>query len=94
MWSKGAVVIIKHGDEEMADSMANSLVPVKKKKKRDALPRRDPEYWNHELAVADFIYGKNYRDPPKWLKPAIGFYALVVYGISITFEKISKMIFH
>lgn len=44
MWSKGAVVIIKHGDEGMADSMANSLVPVKKKKKRDALPRRDPEY--------------------------------------------------
>lgn len=93
MWSKGAVVIIKRGDKDMADSMEASLVPVQQKNNKP-MPRRGSEYWSRELAIADFIYGKNYRDPPDWARPVIGFGALVIYGVSVTVEKISKIIFH
>lgn len=94
MWSKGAVVIIKRGDKEMADSMEASLVPVKEEKPRDILPRHGPEYWNREFAIADFLYGKNYHEPPSWARPIVGLYALIVYGISVVCDKIFKKIFH
>lgn len=95
MWSKGAVVIVKHGDEAMADAMASSF-----EKKNDI----SDEEWKHDKAWKDLLseakndeidlliadaeirYGHNWQ-PPAWAKHIVEGFAFIVYKICMFIDK-------
>ena len=98
MWKKGAVVIVKHGDEAMANAMASVF---DEKKDEDIEVNEDPNYdktWKDLLykskkdaidaAILDAKehYEHNWT-PPKWAKRIVECFALVVYGVCVFIDK-------
>lgn len=93
MWSKGAVVIIKHGDEAMADAMEKGLdirytkgVKDEKTCKTELAALARQEEIAAKIADAQANYGYNWT-PPKWANKIIGVFALIVYGVSVFIDK-------
>lgn len=95
MWSKGAVVIVKHGDEEMANAMENALdIRLKDPKtltgseraEYDLLKKAKSDSLKAKIAESEEIYGYNWT-PPKWAEKIVGAFALVVYGISVFIDR-------
>ena len=95
MWSKGAVVVVKHGDEAMADAMEKGL-EIKKKlnsneeAKTDLMKKRNSEFWKEAIEKAEYDYGHNYI-PPKWLEKVRSFFALIVYGLTMFVDKYMRI---
>lgn len=89
MWDKGAVVILKRGDEAMADSiedaMTKSLVPLeemeKVKRENFFLKRQNSRNNSEKIAGANYFYEKKRRSIhlPKIISD---FYAITIYGLS------------
>ncbi len=94
MWSKGAVVIVKRGDEAMADAMASSFEEDREKDPltneerawKDLLSQAKEDAVLAKIADAQATYGRNYI-PPKWAKKIVEGFAFIVYGISIFVER-------
>lgn len=95
MWSKGAVVVVKHGDEAMADAMEKGL-EIKKKSdpnkdaETDLMKKRNSEFWKEKIEKAEYDYGYNYI-PPKWLEKVRSFFALIVYGLTMFVDKYMRI---
>lgn len=96
MWNKGAVVVIKHGDEQLANAIQNgvcsTMVPASDvntlKRDYDLLKKRNTVYWSRKIRRAHRMYFEKPKKPlPNWTKPLIDIYALVVYGISMFVDK-------
>lgn len=99
-WSKGAVVIKKHGDEEWADAIEKSLnikrASDKELKELEELRRDNTFMKKHivddleaKIADAEAKYGHNWV-PPKWMKPIVDVISLIEYGFAILIDKVSK----
>lgn len=96
-WSKGAVVIVKHGDHEMADAIEQGIAIYKASKaeveemERDLtfLRKRDRQYWNEMIDEANELYGRN-RIPPKWAKKLVEGFAFLVYHFSMFVENVCE----
>lgn len=96
-WSKGAVVIIKRGDEEWADSMENALVPKKdicddeemKTLKRDneLTKIHDTRFTNNMIEALLHTYGPIPKPIPKWLDWLLAPWTLLIYGVSLFTNK-------
>lgn len=92
MWSKGAVVIVKHGDEEMANKMEKSLVPVQTERKSldtcktELAAKARQEELAQKIIDAEINYGYNWT-PPHWAKVFVSGYALLVYGFTMFVDK-------
>lgn len=71
MWSKGALVVIKHGDDDIAESLTDAvsqrMVPLEKynelkrayeelERKYYFVKKRDMRYWNRRIKKADYRY--------------------------------------
>lgn len=99
-WSKGAVVIKKHGDEEWADVIEKSLnikrASDKELKELEELRRDNTFMKKHivddleaKIADAEAKYGHNWI-PPKWMKPIVDVISLIEYGFAILIDKVSR----
>ena len=99
-WSKGAVVIKKHGDEEWADAIEKSLnikrASDKELKELEELRRDNTFMKKHivddleaKIADAEAKYGHNWV-PPKWMKPIVDVISLIEYGFAILIDKVSS----
>ena len=96
-WSKGAVVIKKHGDEEMADAIEKAI-NVKKASDKEInelerentfMKKRVVKSLEEKIADAEEKYGHNWV-PPKWMKPIVSLFSLIEYGFALLVEKVSK----
>lgn len=93
-WSKGAVVIVKRGDQEWADAMEQALAIKRASKEEIAemerentlLKTRMSKELEEKIADADRMYGYNFVWP-KWLDPITGFFALIIYGIACFWDR-------
>lgn len=87
MWSKGAVVVVKRGDPVMGDAMLSGMgfetVPSHQiaKLERDNyfLKRKATKAERRAVKKAKALYGYNPPAPPKWAKPFVDAYALLIY---------------
>ena len=94
MWNKGAVVIVKRGDEAMANAMASPFEKDHEKESlsneerawKDLLSQAKEDAVLAKIADAQATYGRNYI-PPKWAKKIVEGFAFIVYGISIFVER-------
>lgn len=99
MWSKGAVVILKHGDEAMANSMIKGVdagMALQRVNSREVetlrrdnffLKRRSKKSTDAMIADARKNYGKNYI-LPKWAEKAIGWSVLIAYPLFLLLDRI------
>lgn len=93
MWSKGAVVIVKHGDPEMADQIANGLVRMpderylRMERENYFLKRRSKREIRKMIRRAERRYGWNPAPPPNWAKWIVGIRNLMIYGLVIFKDK-------
>ena len=100
-WTKGAVVIVKRGDQEWADAMEESLdIPrgddremkelenenKELKRDNDLAKIHDTRFTNMVIQGLEHEYGRN-RIPPTWLKVVKQGFALVVYLVSVFYDK-------
>ena len=93
-WSKGAVVIVKRGDEAMANGIEDALTSeMVSKKDYDELERenfflrrRTREEILEDIAEAEAEYGHNFI-PPKWAVPICEGCAFVIYHVCRFIEK-------
>lgn len=99
MWSKGAVVIVKRGDEAMADAIEKGLdlIPYKPNDinlqevedlKRDNyfLRKKSKEATDKMIADARELYGYNWT-PPRWANKIVEGFAFIVYLFSMFVDK-------
>ena len=97
MWSKGAVVIIKRGDEAMANTMASPFeqrMAAKEHINEDQairdwykmLCKAKKEAVDKAILDAQETYGHNWT-PPRWAKKITEGFAFVVYGICVFIER-------
>lgn len=95
MWSKGAVVIVKRGDEEMANAIERGLdIRLKDPKtltegeraEYDLLKKAKSDKLKAMIAENEEEYGYNWT-PPKWAEKIVGAFALIVYGISVFIDR-------
>lgn len=98
MWSKGAVVIVKHGDLAMADAIEKGVGSVQFvspglshkdddiRSRYGVMKKRDSETWRREIERAEQTYGHNWV-PPKWAEKIVGFFALIIYWITMFIDK-------
>lgn len=96
MWNKGAVVIVKRGDEAMADAMASNFTFQKNdisdeeskhdKAWKDLLSKAKEDDTLVKIADAEAKYGYNYI-PPKWAKKIVENFAFAVYKICVFIDK-------
>ena len=93
MWSKGAVVIVKRGDEAVADAMASPFEqqtqePLNEDEKdwKDLLSQAKKDAIMVKIAIAEANYGRNYI-PPAWAKKIVECFAFIVYKFSIFVER-------
>lgn len=99
MWSKGAVVIKKHGDQKIADAIADGmtlqLVSADEfedmKRENFFLKKKNEASIQKAIDDAQLQYGYNWV-PPKWANKLVGGIALIVYGFSIFVDKCRKLI--
>lgn len=102
MWSKGAVVIIKYGDEEMANSMVEGMrINLSEMPKAGTKDIKTLEAENYFLrccvnrltkdkiqrAQEDYGYG---RSTPRWLQKVSEWIAFIVYCFSTFIEKVTR----
>jgi hypothetical protein len=101
MWSKGAVVIIKRGDEAMADIIAKGLNVEESvaenadeienlKMQNYFLKKRVRKTTDLMIQDARVQYGYNWT-PPKWANHIVRGFALIVYGVSIFVDKFMRI---
>lgn len=99
-WSKGAVVIKKHGDQKWADEMEKIFevdgdgegVPVKDQEKEDL--KRDNQFMKKHVVEglekkimdAELEYGYH-PVRPRWMQCIMEGFAFVIYYISIFVDK-------
>lgn len=89
-WSKGAVVIKKHGDEEWANEMEKVLNIQKAADKEKEELERDNTFMKKHIVEgleqkifdAELNYGYNWV-PPKWAKGIVEAFAFIVYHFSV-----------
>lgn len=99
MWSRGAVVIIKRGDEALADAIEKGLdissnVPeeaiseeIKNLKCENYfLRKKSSKAINEMIEEARELYGYNWT-PPKWANRIVECFAFIVYWFSIFVDK-------
>ena len=94
MWKKGAVVIVKHGDEAMADAMASPFEQNDisnddqnyDKAWKDLLSEAKKDEIDLLIADAEIRYGHNWQ-PPAWAKHIVEGFAFVVYKICVFIDK-------
>ena len=90
MWSKGAVVVVKHGDPGIANELEKIFRNNNKSTSSGGycfLPRRHTtEELKAMIEDAERQYGQR-RIPPKWLECIRMGLAFVVYHICIFIEK-------
>ena len=99
-WKKGAVVIVKHGDQDWADSMEESLNIQRAsdkeleelenenrnlKRDKDLSKIHDDRFTQN--ALDDLENKWDYYPPPTWLRVIKEGLAFIVYWISIFFDK-------
>lgn len=100
-WTKGAVVIVKRGDQEWADAMEESLdIPrgddreMKELENENKELKRDNDLSKiHDTRFTDMVieslehdYGRT-RKSPKWAQIVKQGFALIVYVVSVFFDK-------
>lgn len=94
MWSKGAVVIIKHGDEEIANGIESGISLKQPKPLNECKTELAAEARKADIAAkilkAEIDYGYN-PDPPKWARKIVGVFALIIYGITLFIDKYLKI---
>ena len=101
MWSKGAVVIVKYGDEDMANSMANSikinLSEIPASGSKDIKTLETENYFlrccvnrltKDKIRSAKDNYNYN-TYMPTWMKKVSECIAFIVYIFSTFVEKIT-----
>ena len=88
MWSKGAVVVVKRGDETMANSMEKALMPKRDNKtcKTELAAIARQKDIAEKIVDARIKYGYNWV-PTGWAKKAIEGFALIIYGISVFIDR-------
>ena len=97
-WSKGAVVIKKHGDENWANEM-EKVVNIRKaadKEKKEL--ERDNEWMKKHIVEdleqkiidAEINYGYNFV-PPRWARPIFEGMALIQYWIALFVDKYMRI---
>lgn len=94
MVNKGALVIIKRGDKDMRDQMANSIVAPELIKEIDNLKtkyyfakRRNRKSIMKAIRKARHKYGYNYIPSNKIIKRIREGFALIEYGFAIFVDK-------
>ena len=100
MWSKGAVVIVKRGDEAMADAIEqglnipevdNSMIDTTEIEnlKRDNyfLRRRCQKTTEEMIEDARNLYGHNWT-PPHWANKLVEGFAFIVYLFSVLVDRV------
>ena len=92
-WSKGAVVVVKRGDTEIADAIESGLNINKTPDGRYCfLPRKHTKEELIEMIEdAQRDYGRKARSYPKWVKNVKECMAFVVYHICMFIEKYLKL---
>ena len=102
MWSKGAVVIIKRGDEAMADIITKGLNAESDSKTNTDddietlkmqnyfLKKRVRKTTDALIEDARIQYGYNWT-PPKWANYIVRGFALVVYGVSVFVDRFMRI---
>ena len=100
-WEKGAVVIVKRGDQEWGDAIEDALGVKKEsdkeleelRKENEELKRDKELSKNHDTrftdrAIQDLNYSDEYyKTPPKWLRIIKEGFAFVIYWISVFWDK-------
>jgi hypothetical protein len=94
MITKGALVIIKHGDKDMSNEMAKSIVAPAIKKDYDKLQvkyyfarKRSSKAIRKDIRKAQRKYGYNYIPTSKIIKYIREGFALVEYGFAVFVDK-------
>lgn len=97
-WSRGAVVILKSGDQEIGDALENALV-VRRATDEDlkqfekALMERkltkihDTRFTNFMIEDLEYRYGKIKKPIPKWLDKLLSPFTLMLYWVSLFTDK-------
>ena len=98
-WSKGAVVIVKHGDQEWADAIEKSMniqkasikevEEMQKSNKYCFFPKRHTvDELKQMIDDAERQYGRKWWwNRPKWVKPIAEGFAFIVYHFSLFVNK-------
>lgn len=98
-WSKGAVVIVKRGDQEWANAMEQTIAVRKASEMEvDELRRayeimkagRERDIRNKMARLDDSQ--RRVRKPLRWTKPFREAAALIAYGLSLLSEKIRRLV--
>ena len=90
MWKKGAVVIVKHGDKEIADAIAKGFGDPHMKAlecENYFLKKHNREAILKEIAKAEYNYGYNWTPPNRFVKGLREFWALIEYGFAVFVDK-------
>lgn len=97
MISKGALVIIKHGDEDMSNEMAKSIVAPEIKKVKKDYDKLQTKYYfarkrsrkaiRKDIRKAQRKYGYNYIPTSKAVKLIREGFALIEYGFAVFVDK-------
>lgn len=97
MWSKGAVVIVKHGDQEWADSIEQALAirraSEKELRELEELKRHKNLSKIHDDKFTDIVIEdarrryRKIRPMPRWLDILLAPWSLLVYGVSLFADK-------
>lgn len=93
-WTKGAVVIVKHGDDAIADAIEKGMdiqtyskKEVKEMERENTfLKKRSVESLTKAIQDAENDYGYNWT-PPKWAEWIISIWAFCTYHICTFIEK-------
>lgn len=100
-WKKGAVVIVKRGDEEWADAIEEGLNIQKASRKEveelknenkdlkrsnELTKIHDDKFTDNMIAKLEREYGNSWV-PPKWAKWILEGVAFIVYWISVFVDK-------
>lgn len=95
MWSKGAVVVVKHGDAALSNQMEQGLGFQSVSIKRLESLERD-NFFLRRIATraeikairkAEAVYGKNPKPCAPWLRPLMDIWTLAVYGFSVFVDR-------
>lgn len=99
MWKKGAVVIVKRGDEAMADAMASNFEQEEQEQTdiysddqkydkawKDLLSQAKSDAVDAMIAKARAEYGHIWT-PPKWARRIMEGFAFIIYWICVFIDK-------
>ena len=97
-WSKGAVVIVKRGDEKWANEMEQALVPVAMEgeagkdvsdleRKNDLTKIHDTRFTDAMIEDLTRVYGPIKDPAPKWLETLLAPWTLLIYLVSVFWDK-------